>query len=514
MVDNQGEKEHFVEMDQYLRLLNNPVLYVVGNHETRYQSKFEPGYNMDAFNHYFAAQKAMNGLELLLYSFNLGGWHFVVWPDPLRKNFWETHPHYFDWLEKDLEAHKHLPVMFFQHVPAHPIGIEPLINYAETVAVRKTLLDVLKQYRNVRYVLSGHVHIPIKASFKTAVEIEGICFINLPAAGYRPRAFGEQDWNGGPSQGALVADFEGSNVYLFFKTVTEEEYPYPAHLPRFDQEKYALWFTQKWDLPAQSNFVNGSFEEGLKGWAQRFVYQEDEAPSNRCEVHQVNRPDSASALYLYSRRRGYQAPGQDRLPQSINRICQAVSIGPDWNGTLSFAYKVDGSQTDFSGFTGAFVWVEGFQRSFRLLNQAYWLGKAYVSMGESANDLRDVIFDHFQMPQNPDQWHQAHLCIRQDYLQKNPGKSFQALKLDRLVINVGTWHVNDGPENPFAIWFDAFALNPGATTTESRVGDLALSSPTDSQIWHLNKHEKFVHIAGEHRYIMATKSQGKWEREK
>ncbi len=89
-----------------------PVLFSVGNHETRYQIDFGPGYNMEGFNNYFEAQKKVNGLNKLLYSFNLGQWHFVVWPDPLRENFWETHPHYFDWLEQDLEKHKARPTVF------------------------------------------------------------------------------------------------------------------------------------------------------------------------------------------------------------------------------------------------------------------------------------------------------------------------------------------------------------------------------------------------------------------
>jgi hypothetical protein len=88
---------------------------------------------MSSLDNFFSIQKAMNGMEKILYSFNLGKWHFIVWPDPLRSDFWSTHPHYFDWLERNLEAHKDKPVMFLQHIPIHPVGINPLINYVETV---------------------------------------------------------------------------------------------------------------------------------------------------------------------------------------------------------------------------------------------------------------------------------------------------------------------------------------------------------------------------------------------
>jgi 3',5'-cyclic AMP phosphodiesterase CpdA len=197
VVDAQGEKEHFSVMHGFFRELRSPVLYAMGNHESIYRSVFSPGYRMDDFNNYYAAQKAINGMEELLYSFNIGKWHFIVWPDPLRHEFWETHPHYFDWLEQDLEKHRDYPVMFMQHIPIHPIGIDPLINYAESVAVKRMLADIISRHGNVKYVFSGHVHIPVRASFKTAVNYKGMKMINLPAAGYRPRGFGEEDWHGG-----------------------------------------------------------------------------------------------------------------------------------------------------------------------------------------------------------------------------------------------------------------------------------------------------------------------------
>ena len=82
----------------------------------------------------------------------------MVWPDPLRNRFWETHPHYFDWLERDLEKHRERPTVVFQHVPVHPVGISPP--------------DQLCRI--------------------------GLCKTNLPAAGYHPRAFGEADFYGCP----------------------------------------------------------------------------------------------------------------------------------------------------------------------------------------------------------------------------------------------------------------------------------------------------------------------------
>lgn len=63
IVDSQGQMANFEQMNDFMNRLESPVLYAIGNHETRYSSKFIPGYNMEAFNNYFAAQKALNGME-------------------------------------------------------------------------------------------------------------------------------------------------------------------------------------------------------------------------------------------------------------------------------------------------------------------------------------------------------------------------------------------------------------------------------------------------------------------
>ena len=143
IVDSQGQETNFDQTLAYFKQADVPWLYSVGNHETKYRLTFGADYDFSGFSNYLAAQKKINGMDKLLYSFNLGKWHFIVWPDPLRKNFWETHPHYFDWLEQDLEQHQDQPTFLLQHIPAHPIGIDPLISYVESVEVKRTLLDIL-----------------------------------------------------------------------------------------------------------------------------------------------------------------------------------------------------------------------------------------------------------------------------------------------------------------------------------------------------------------------------------
>ena len=501
VVDSQGEKGNFQTMHRYLSRLKSPVLYELGNHESKYSSKFEPGYKMDALNNYFAAQKKMNGLTKLLYSFNLGKWHFVVWPDPLRSHFWDNHPHYFEWLEKDLEKHKNRPTIMFQHVPIHPIGISPFMSYLEPPTVRKRVMEIVTRYGNVKYVFSGHTHTTTKASFKTAFSIKGTRFINLPAAGYRPRGFGEQDYYGGPTQGIGIVNIKGEKAEVIYKTVMEEEFKYPQNPPELDREKYKLWFNNKWEIKANPKLVNGSFARGLDHWVPAFVYAEDKDPSSICKPV---RKDGTNALYLYNRKRGYDAPGQDRLPQTINRIAQVVQHKPGEYPMLQFKYKIDKDNTDLSGYCGAFVWLEGYEGEFRQFNLVYSAGMAYVNpVGKGSDRVYPV--HHFDLPPNED-WANVILNTGKDFNRREQERKFGALRIDRLVINLGVWHMNEGEEQPFGIYFTGFDLQSTnrLDSKTSQVNGSEIVKKKEEEVWWRGKHFLFTHLAGEHRYHLAT----------
>jgi hypothetical protein len=502
VVDQQGEASHFAVLHRYLKRVRSPVLYALGNHESIYRAKFSPGYRMEDFNNYFAAQKAMNGLELLLYSFDLGEWHFIVWPDPLRSRFWENHPHYFEWLNRDLDTHRDRPVVFFQHVPVQPIGLDPLIGYTETASYKRRLLEILGRSGNVKYIFSGHVHIPIRASRATAVRFREMQLINLPAAGYRPRGFGEEELHGGPSQGVMVLRFKGRNAKAFFKTVAEEVYPYPDSLPELRGDEYPLWLSEKWELPAHAVLLNGDFESGLGGWSRQYVYTESGTPSNRCEVRAAPGKPRRKALYLACRKRGYDAPGQDRMPQSINHIAQAVRVAGR-PAPLQFDYLVDIAVHDPDAWSGAYLWVEGYRGRHNLLSQVYWIGKAYAGLGGPYGSRSAVPIRHFSLAGGEgEQWRSAVVDVAADF--EREGLAFPDLQLDRLCISLGVWHINDGEPHAFGIWFTGLQMRAGTKPGVDN-GNRVVPSPfPDEHLWRMGKFEPFRHVAGEHHYIRAT----------
>ncbi|WP_373493476.1 hypothetical protein, partial [Aquiflexum sp.] len=338
-------------------------------------------------------------------------------------------------------------------------------------------------------------HIPIRASFKTAVNYRGMNMINLPAAGYRPRAFGEEEWFGGPSQGVMVAHIDGTDAEIQFKTVTEEVFTYPQELPPFDQQAYPLWLSYKWELPAEENLRNGSFDQGLQHWSKRFVYQEDKEPSNIMEVREWNQQ---KALYLYSRKRGYATPGQDRLPQTINQLCQAIRVKGN-PGQLKLDYTIDAENTHFDGFSGAFILIEGFTGSFKTLNMVYWLGRPYGSLGDKATQNKKVPLLHFQLPENKKTRNEANLNLVADF--ESHGEKFDVLKLDSLVINLGTWNMNDGDYYPYAVYFSNIRFDKNMDQqAKSMVGESVISRTQADDIWWMKNN----HIAGEHKYHSPT----------
>jgi len=171
--------------------------------------------------------------------------------------------------------------------------------------------------------------------------------INLPAAGYRPRAFGEADYCDGPPQGAAIVELRQNDFEVTYKTVTEAEFTYPRKARQFDDKAYALWLVPKFELPCKAQFRNGQFTQGLSDWQHNWVYLEDENPANICEVRPVSEASSMPYLHLRSRKRGFETPGQDRLPQSINQITQALDIRTVQTPLIELEYRIPRQECDF-----------------------------------------------------------------------------------------------------------------------------------------------------------------------
>lgn len=118
------------------------------------------------------------------YSFTHRGLHFCVldpwwqWADnslseisetsvlehldkDLKGARWALPPHQFEWLEKDLSLHSGLPTVVASHYPAIPIPdrlCRPGMKNGGCLENGPLLIDLLRNHRQVKMVISGHVH--------------------------------------------------------------------------------------------------------------------------------------------------------------------------------------------------------------------------------------------------------------------------------------------------------------------------------------------------------------------
>lgn len=487
-VTGQGEPEHLEVLEELLEKCKVPVLLELGNHESRYKSVFGPGYNMAALANYFEAQEKINGLDKLLYSFDLGRWHFVVWPDPLRRHFWERHPHYFDWLEKDLAANKDRPTIFFQHIHSLPLGINPMTNYVNDTQVRRMLLNVLTKFGNVKYVFSGHTHITLKASMKTAREYKGIRFINLPPTFFPTRNFGEPDLGGKSSAGFTIVSIRDSKAIVNYRMLEDDLYGYPERFAEFDPRQWPLWLSDECEQGANDAIVNGGFEEGLAGWARRFVYIEDKDPSNIRRADSETKHSGENSLYLFCRRRGYYVLGDNRMPQTLNNIRQAVKMKAGTTPIVNAWYLLNGESYAAGDKSGACIRVEGYKGSSRRMRLCYWIGTGYFKPRGLWSPWEEYL--HYDITASPDKWHKVMLNVEKDYEAAVKGKKFDELGLDKLTVTLGVWNLNQHTEEDkdkpmrIGVYFDDIEVSfeAGDTDTVSAVDGRAVETKRKDEI--------------------------------
>ena len=268
-------QDAFDNFQRIVAKMQVPSVLVHGNHD---------GQNDDP--QFLKVQKNLSGYQKLNYSFDYGKWHFVViaaeekYQQPKQKKALLT------WLDKELKDHKDKQTMLFMHYHILPTGLSQMEFYTyHPMAFKNELLDTITRYNNVKYVFSGHVHIGIKASIKTARNYKGTNFILVPTPVFQ-RPFGEE-FRQYKQLGSkfdkkgfyMEVHIKGDDVELIGRKIN---HPYKATYPRvfktFSVSEDLRSFTPEGQLTVNESLVNGDFSQGLEGWHSSWRYQKDGIP--------------------------------------------------------------------------------------------------------------------------------------------------------------------------------------------------------------------------------------------
>ena len=276
----------------------------------------------------------------------------------------------------------------------------------------------------------------------------------------------------------------------------ERTYEDSDFTPYADQEP--LWLKAITDYTPKTTLENGSFENGLTGWTMPYRYQSDtnsmfhtEIDSTRSraggkslflKIHEVGQPWAQSEmLEAYQ---WLQCTSSPLLKMSYYLNQDAIGGGAYFrifaytNSTMKRLFMLDWNAT-----------ANEKAQSANMAKNSYYtavgrapLAKKFIDMGTA----HEAMF--WTLPNTLDQWHDLTLNLQQVYDAANGSGSWSALGINRLLIAVGVWTLeNDGSRNQ--CWFDDVSLSAAAGETSNLDG-----SPlaTDSSVWYTDFGQNFA----------------------
>lgn len=265
----------FDNFERIVKKMTVPSVLVHGNHD---------GYNDDP--KFLNLQKSLSGYQKLNYAFDYGKWRFVVISAQEKYLDQEKKQKMLKWLDDELRTHKDKQIMLFMHYHILPTGLSQMEFYTYfPMAFKNKMLDTITRYKNVKYVFSGHVHIGIKASIKTAVKYKGTNFILAPTPVFA-RPFGEefpkfrQRGDEFDRRGFYMeVHVDGDKVSMVGRKIKHpHKVKYPKKFKAFEEKQDIRAFTPEGQLPINKQIINPSFDDGLSGWYSSYRYQKDRKP--------------------------------------------------------------------------------------------------------------------------------------------------------------------------------------------------------------------------------------------
>ncbi len=202
------------------------------------------------------------------------------------------------------------------------------------------------------------------------------------------------------------------------------------------------------------------------------------------------------ALYLYSAKREFDTAGQDRLPQTLNRVAQVIDNKPGTYPILTLEFMTDPDNFDPDTKNGIFLWLEAYERSTKRINITYSAGYHFWHLERNYSQHNLVSPIRMEILGKSGQWHKLRINPAKDFTENTEQELQDLSKIDRFIINMGVWTINDGYKQRAAAWFSNLEL--------SHVEDFNSNNSLMDGIEIRKKEDRFMvwggadHVAGEH----------------
>ena len=326
-VFNEGSVAHFKECIKDLE--PEPVI-VNGNHDTR-----------PPFAEFLKLTDEISGRQEVFYSFDRSGWHFIILPCDLRGNnpaTKEITSKMFVWLERDLDDHKDVPTVIFEHFPLLPQGLSQFEWYTFHLEERLRLLDLITTHGKVKYYFNGHVHNGIKASEKLSWTYKDVNFITVPSM-IKARNFGEEYniYREGLDRGGFYMMVEAGKDELRLTcrlAGIDNHHHLSGPLQTFTAETEPRWLSTIPELQGNAQLLNGSFDNSLSDWMVSYRYKKDNDPLFIMDHEKETTRAGNGACRLMTKT-------EERSVWSDDEFCkiyQMIEIGEIIPGSLTFSY--------------------------------------------------------------------------------------------------------------------------------------------------------------------------------
>jgi hypothetical protein len=456
IVHGQGQMKSFRRYVETCSVLKPAQYLLAGNHDFVHawwsNGLYESEEGAEFFGNFRWAQRQVNGLDRVNYSFDAGRWHVIMFSIPgvhglMSVEFLKMFPEHTAWLEKDLAAHKDKPTIFCTHHPLLPVGRKFFEYYGPNARQRRELVEMITRHGNVRLCLFGHVHNTVSSIPEIAWRYRGASWVTLPTSSFGGVRSMDYNEDGESSFGVARIRVKGDEIGpLEFHTLADEVFSFALNdFPEYDHEHTThLW--QDAELPANPEIVNGSFEAPLTtGWFVKDILESERPPEAERTVTEEKASDGKRSLWMFCGGTGIR--GKWPTVAHYVEIKQAV-VGPggdEWP-VLGFECCVPRKRFSEEGARGVFVLVTGHRKdewsSHRRAAYQFRLqyGLGYPDPTPVTSPYVESDAGIFRSDPVFDKWERYRLNIRRDFERTYPGRAWSELNLDSVVITLGVWN--------------------------------------------------------------------------